>query len=64
MVEVRASLPRSLPHCNNRARNARLLQCKKAVSNNAHVLQAVTIIGGGRVGQALADMGPGTDVSV
>lgn len=27
-----------------------------------HLLQAVTIIGGGRVGQALADMGPGTDV--
>lgn len=25
--------------------------------------QAVTIIGGGRVGQALADMGPGNDVS-
>lgn len=29
----------------------------------APCLQAVTIIGGGRVGQALADMGPGTDVS-
>ncbi len=26
-------------------------------------LQAFTIIGGGRVGQALADMGPGGDVS-
>jgi hypothetical protein len=27
------------------------------------ILQAFTIIGGGRVGQALADMGPGNDVS-
>jgi hypothetical protein len=27
------------------------------------VLQAFTIIGGGRVGQALADMGSGSDVS-
>jgi hypothetical protein len=42
----------------NQLLSASRLTCVAAV-----VLQAFTIIGGGRVGQALADMGPGNDVS-
>lgn len=60
-------LGRGYSHAGNLALHPGCVPSPCVVTLAAHTaapcLQAVTIIGGGRVGQALADMGPGTDVS-